>query len=147
MSDNEYITIDEARAILRVTARQVYRLAAEGKIATLQTKGARLYLRGDVQRIAQERGVEREAAIVVQGVSDLAQSRQMVELLRQHSEVLTRLDQRPADPALLERLDRIEAAIGDQSQRPAVPRWFWAVIAMSVIVAATALVIIALRPF
>ena len=48
----EYITAAEAQQILKVTLRQTYRLAAEGKFAVLQTPQGKLYRRADVVRLA-----------------------------------------------------------------------------------------------
>jgi hypothetical protein len=148
MNDAEYITLDEARAILRVTQRQVYRLAAEGKIATLQTKAGRLYSHADVQRIAQERGASSAGEVLARG-SDNAQARQIAALLRQQSEVLARLEQRPADPQLIDRLDRIETSLTDLQNRPAPaspsgpPTWFYVVLALAAIAMAFALLALA----
>jgi hypothetical protein len=141
MEEPQYITLEEARAILKVTQRQVYRMAAEGKIATLQTQRGRLYSYADVARIAQDRGAHNAGEVLARG-SDNAQARQIAALLRQQSEVLARLEQRPADPALVERLERIEGALSDLTARPAPiapagpPTWFYVVLAVAAVAVA-----------
>ncbi len=146
MDEPQYITLEEARAILKVTQRQVYRLAAEGKVSTLQTQRGRLYSRADVLRIARERGADNAGEILARG-SDNAQARQIAALLRQQAETLARLEQRPADPALVERLERIEQRLIDVSNRSAAPagppRWFYIVLAVAAILGAVALLALA----
>lgn len=144
----QYITLDEARATLKVTQRQVYRMAAEGKITTLQTQRGRLYSYADVARIAQERGAHNAGEVLARG-SDNAQARQIATLLRQQAEVLTRLEERPTDPALVERLERIEGSLNDLTARPAPvapagpPTWFYAIVAAAVVLGALALLALA----
>lgn len=142
----EYITAAEAQQILKVTLRQTYRLASEGKFATLQTPQGKLYRRADVVRLAEERGVHNASAVLARG-SDNSQSRAVAALLRQQAETLARIEQRPADPELVERLSRIEAQIEVLTERPepsGPPRWFWPVLAGAAVLAALALVALAL---
>lgn len=141
----QYITIAEAAALLKVTTRQAYRLASEGKISVLKVDGRSLYSRADVVRIAQERGAHNASEVLARG-SDNAQARQIAALLRQQAETLARLETKPTDPGLVERLERIEGALGDLQSRPAPvappagpPPWFYAVVAGAVVVAALAL--------
>lgn len=143
----QYITIEEARTILKVTVRQVYRLASEQKIGVLKTGGRSLYSRADVMRIAQERGAHNASEVLARG-SDNAQAKQIAALLRQQAEALARLEQRPADPVVVERLERIEGALSDLATRPAPappvapagpPPWFYAVVAAAAVVGALAL--------
>lgn len=56
--DEEYISVEEARKVLRVSARQVQRHAAAGRVRSRQ-EGRRLLVHaGDVKRLAQELGAE-----------------------------------------------------------------------------------------
>jgi excisionase family DNA binding protein len=155
MSDDTYMTLETACRVARLSRRQVYRLAAEGRLRTARDgQGKQIYHSDDVTRIADERG----ASQVPPGeplpvkASDLAYNGAVVnrigELVATQQAVLRRLDElsatgRAAPPELVAQLDRLEAALSElrtQQARPAAPRWFFVVVAIALLVGALALV-------
>ena len=136
----EWITAAEAQKVLRVTLRQTYRLAAEGKFDVLQTPQGKLYRRVDVMKLAEERGVANADMALSRG-SDSSQTRAVASLLRQQAETLARIEQRPADPELVERLARIELHLDQLAERPepsGPPQWFYALVAGAAVLATLA---------
>jgi len=109
----DYIPVDEARSILRVTARQVQRHAAKGRVRSRRV-GRRLELhRADVEALAEELGAEDRPAPIHEGEL-LADAGAMLDYLREKDQQILFLSRRvgelegqshnqllPADEALL----------------------------------------------
>jgi len=110
---NDYIPVDEARSILRVTARQVQRHAASGRVRSRRV-GRRLEVhRADVERLAVVLGAEDRPMPVHEGEL-LADSGAMLDYLREKDQTIMVLSRRvgelegqahnqllPADEAIL----------------------------------------------
>jgi hypothetical protein len=90
---NDYIHVDEARSILRVTARQVQRHAAKGRVRSRRV-GRRLELhRADIEALAEELGAEDRPALVHEGEL-LADSGAMLDYLREKDQQILFLSRR-----------------------------------------------------
>jgi len=116
MQDGEsgdYIPVEEARIILRVTARQVQRHAAKGRVRSRRV-GRRLEVhRDDVERLAEELGADDRPSPIHEGEL-LADSGAMLDYVREKDQTIMVLSRRvgeleglaenrllPADEALL----------------------------------------------
>ncbi len=140
MPDEEgYILVDEARSILRVTARQVQRHAASGRVRSRRV-GRRLEVhRADVEALADELGADERPAPIHEGEL-LAESGAMLDYLREKDQQIMVLSRRvgelegqargrllPADEAnlrqeLAEAQARIKA-LEDEISRLHLPWW------------------------
>jgi excisionase family DNA binding protein len=155
MSNDTYMSLETACRVARLSRRQIYRLAAEGKLRTDRDgHGRKIYHAGDIAAIAEERGanqVPENSPLPVRS-SDLAYNSQVVnrigELVVAQQDVLRRLDDlaaagRAAPPDLIAQLDRLETALAElrnQANRPIAPRWFFVVVAIALLIGALALV-------
>ena len=94
MPDEEgYIPVDEARAILRVTARQVQRHAASGRVRSRRV-GRRLEVhRADVEALADELGADERPAPVHEGEL-LAESGALLDYIREKDQQIMVLSRR-----------------------------------------------------
>ncbi len=90
---DDYIHVDEARAILRVSARQVQRHAAKGRVRSRRV-GRRLELhRVDIEALAEELGAEDRPAPIHEGEL-LADSGAMLDYLREKDQQILFLSRR-----------------------------------------------------
>lgn len=92
----EYLPLEEAQRRLRLSRRQVYRLASDGRIRTVPTRRGQVYHAGDVDRLAREGGAERrppvepdeERSLARSQAAELAPIRAEVSALRQRADEL-----------------------------------------------------------
>ncbi len=90
---DDYIPVDEARSILRVSARQVQRHAAKGRVRSRRV-GRRLELhRADIEALAEELGAEDRPVPVHEGEL-LADSGAMLDYLREKDQQILFLSRR-----------------------------------------------------
>ena len=135
----DYIAVDEARSILRVSARQVQRHAASGRVRSRRV-GRRLEVhRADVEALADELGADERPAPVHEGEL-LAESGALLDYIREKDQQIMVLSRRvgelegeargrllPADEAnlrqeLAEAQARIKA-LEEENSRLHLPWW------------------------
>ena len=130
MADDEYLTVEQARRILRVTARQVQRHAASGRVRS-RREGRRLFVhRDDVETLAQELGADNRPAPAHEGeiVAEVGPlmdyvrelNAQLLMMTRRVGELEGLLQHRllPADEALLrEDLTRAQVRLRESQER------------------------------
>ena len=109
----DYITVDEAAAILRLTHRQVNRYGSDGRIGTRKVGRRVLYLRTDVEALAEELDVENRPA-PKQAKAELIPMGDMLEYLRERDQRIEEL-QRQVLAAAVE-LTRAQSQLEQQKQ-------------------------------
>ncbi len=135
----DYITVDEARAMLRVTARQVQRHAAKGRVRSRRV-GRRLEVhRADVEALAAQLGADDRPEPAQDGEL-LADAGAMLDYLREKDQQIMVLSRRvgelegqaqnrllPADEALLrQELAAAQARITDlEAENSRIHRPWW----------------------
>ena len=137
--EDEYITVEAARARLRVTARQVQRHAANGRVRSRHAGRKLLVHREDVEVLAQELGAdtrpdppqEGELVAEVGPVMDYVRelTGQLLVMTRRVGELEGQLQHRllPADEAMLrQELTEAQArikALEEENKRLQRPWW------------------------
>ncbi len=142
--EEDYIEVDEAAQILRITPRQVNRYGNDGRIRTKRAGRRVFYLRTDVEALAEELDVDHRPS-PKSPKAELVPVGEMLEYLRDRDQKVDELQGKLVAAAaevgrltgiieqqkqlmedrdnLLQRITQLEAQLVD-AQRPWYKKWF-----------------------
>lgn len=136
---NEWLTVHDAAAILRVSTRQVHRYAEESRLVTRRAGRRVLFNRASVVKLADDLAVD---------IRPAAQTRDLIspELARYLSEQAEQMRQQGETQASIDRrLAEIERRLAQPP--PNTPRWLVGLLVAILVVALAIFIVVILRGF